>query len=139
MLKILADRLAEAFAEFLHEKVRKEYWGYSTDEKLTKDDILHERYYGIRPAIGYPSLPDHTLKKILFELLDIESQVEIKLTESYMMTPQASVCGFYLAHPEAQYFNVQKISQDQVQDYAVRSSISIDDAEKRLSQNLNYK
>jgi 5-methyltetrahydrofolate--homocysteine methyltransferase len=139
MLKILADRLAEAFAEFLHEKVRKEYWGYSTDEKLTKDDILHERYYGIRPAIGYPSLPDHTLKKTLFELLDFENQTGIELTESYMMTPQASVCGFYLAHPEAQYFNVQKISNDQVQDYAVRSSISIDDAEKRLSQNLNYK
>ncbi len=138
MLKILADRLAEAFAEFLHEKVRKEYWGYSTDEKLTKDDILHERYFGIRPAIGYPSLPDHTLKKTLFELLDVESQAGIELTESYMMTPQASVCGFYLAHPEAQYFNVQKISQDQVQDYAVRNSISIDEAEKRLSQNLNY-
>ncbi len=138
MLKILADRLAEAFAEFLHEKVRKEYWGYSTDEKLTKDDILHERYYGIRPAVGYPSLPDHTLKKTLFELLDLENQTGIELTDSFMMTPQASVCGFYLAHPEAQYFNVQKISMDQVQDYAVRNSISIDEAEKHLSQNLNY-
>lgn len=139
MLKILADRLAEAFAELLHEKVRKEYWGYSTNEKLTQDDILHERYQGIRPAIGYPSLPDHTLKKTLFELLDAENVAEIGLTDNFMMTPQAAVCGFYIAHPESQYFNVQKISRDQVQDYAVRSNISIDESEKRLSQNLNYK
>ncbi len=139
MLKILADRLAEAFAEMLHEKVRKEYWGFSTDEKLTQDDILHERYRGIRPAIGYPSLPDHTLKKTLFELLDAENQAEIGLTESCMMTPQAAVSGIFIAHPESQYFNVQKISEDQVQDYAVRCNISIEEAEKRLSQNLNYK
>ena len=139
MLKILADRLAEAFAELLHEKVRKEYWGYSTDEKLTQDEILHERYIGIRPAIGYPSLPDHTLKKKLFELLDAENQAEISLTESCMMIPQAAVSGFYFAHPESQYFNVQKISKDQVQDYAVRAEISLDEAEKRLAQNLNYK
>ncbi|MFC2151416.1 methionine synthase [Bacteroidota bacterium] len=139
MLKILADRLAEAFAELLHEKVRKEYWGYATDEKLTQGDILHERYRGIRPAIGYPSLPDHTLKKVLFEILDAENQAGIGLTESYMMTPQAAVCGFYIAHTESQYFNVQKISQEQVQDYAVRCSISIEVAEKRLAQNLNYK
>jgi 5-methyltetrahydrofolate--homocysteine methyltransferase len=139
MLKILADRFAEAFAEMLHEKVRKEYWGYSTNEKLTQDDILHERYRGIRPAIGYPSLPDHTLKKTLFELLDAENQAEIELTENYMMMPQASVSGLFIAHPESQYFNVQKISQDQIQDYAVRCKISIEEAEKRLSQNLNYK
>lgn len=139
MLKILADRLAEAFAEMLHEKVRKEYWGYSTDEKLTQDDILHEHYRGIRPAIGYPSLPDHILKKTLFELLDAEAQAEIGLTESYMMTPQAAVSGIFISHPESHYFNVQKISKDQVQDYADRCNISIEDAEKRLSQNLNYK
>jgi 5-methyltetrahydrofolate--homocysteine methyltransferase len=123
----------------LHEKVRKEYWGYSTGEKLTQDDILHERYRGIRPAIGYPSLPDHTLKKTLFEILDAENQAEIELTENYMMLPQAAVSGLFLAHPESQYFNVQKISKDQVQDYAVRCKISIEEAEKRLSQNLNYK
>jgi 5-methyltetrahydrofolate--homocysteine methyltransferase len=139
MLKILADRLAEAFAEMLHEKVRKEYWGYCTDEKLTQDDILHERYRGIRPAIGYPSLPDHTLKQTLFKLIDPENESGIELTESNMMIPQASVSGFYLAYPESQYFNVQKISQDQVQDYAERCNISIDEAEKRLRQNLNYK
>lgn len=139
MLKILADRLAEAFAEMLHEKVRKEYWGYSTEEKLTQDEILHERYRGIRPAIGYPSLPDHTLKQTLFKLIDPESESGIELTESNMMTPQASVSGFYIAHPESYYFNVQKISKDQVQDYSVRCEISIEEAEKRLSQNLNYK
>jgi len=138
MLKILADRLAEAFAELLHEKVRKEYWGYSIDEKLSQDDIKHERYRGIRPAIGYPSIPDHTLKKSLFQLLDAENQTGIGLTESYMMMPQAAVCGFYLANPESQYFNVQKISKDQVQDYAVRCNISIEEAEGRLRQNLNY-
>ncbi len=139
MLKILADRLAEAFAEMLHEKVRKEYWGYAIDEKLTQDDILHERYRGIRPAIGYPSLPDHFLKKTLFDLLDAEDQAQISLTENSMMSPQASVSGLYIAHPESQYFNVQKISEDQIQDYAVRCDISLYDAEKRLSQNLNYK
>lgn len=139
MLKILADRFAEAFAEMLHEKVRKEYWGYSTTEKLTQDDILHERYRGIRPAIGYPSLPDHTLKKTLFELLDPEKKTGIELTENYMMTPQAAVSGLFIAHSESQYFNVQKVSEDQLQDYAVRCKISIEEAEKRLSQNLNYK
>lgn len=139
MLKILADRLAEAFAEMMHEKVRRDYWGYSTDEKLSYDEILHERYRGIRPAIGYPSLPDHTLKKTLFDLLEAEDQAEIKLTDNYMMVPQAAVSGFYLAHPESQYFNVQKISQEQVQDYAVRCEISFEEAERRLMQNLNYK
>jgi len=139
MLKILADRLAEAFAELLHEKVRKEYWGYATNEKLTQDEILHERYHGIRPAIGYPSLPDHTLKKTLFELLDAEDKAGISLTESHMMIPQAAVSGFYFAHPETKYFNVQKVSKDQVQDYADRCGINIEEAEKRLSQNLNYK
>jgi len=131
--------LAEAFAELLHEKVRREYWGYAANEKLSNDDILHERYRGIRPALGYPSLPDHTLKKTLFEVLDAEKNAGIELTESFMMVPQAAVCGLYIAHPESKYFDVQKISQGQVQDYAVRCNISIEEAEKRLSQNLNYK
>ena len=139
MLKILADRFAEAFAEYLHEKVRKEYWAYATDEKLSYDDILHEHYRGIRPAIGYPSLPDHSLKKKLFDLLDPEGTSGISLTDNYMMVPQAAVSGFYFAHPESKYFNVQKVSQDQIQDYAVRSDISIEEAEKRIAQNLNYK
>jgi len=139
MLKILADRLAEAFAELLHEKVRREYWAYATFEKSTYDDLLHERYQGIRPAIGYPSLPDHTQKKELFRILDAANNSKIELTDSCMMVPQASVCGFYIAHPEAKYFNVQKISKDQLEDYAKRYNITNDVAEKRLAQNLNYK
>jgi 5-methyltetrahydrofolate--homocysteine methyltransferase len=138
MLKILADRLAEAFAELLHEKVRREYWGYAINEKLSHDDILHERYRGIRPAIGYPSLPDHALKKPVFDLLKV-NEIGIELTENFMMQPQASVCGFFLAHPESKYFNIQKTGKDQVADYALRSGISIEEAEKRLAQNLNYK
>ncbi|MEE4198594.1 MAG: methionine synthase [Bacteroidales bacterium] len=137
MLKILADRLAEAFAELLHEKVRREYWGYAVNEKLSPEDLLHERYRGIRPAIGYPSLPDHALKKPVFDLLKAD-ETGIELTENYMMLPQASVCGFYLAHPESRYFNVQKIGKDQVADYALRSGISLEVAEKRLAQNINY-
>ncbi|MFP4024646.1 MAG: methionine synthase [Thiohalospira sp.] len=137
MLKILADRLAEAFAEMLHEKVRREYWGYAINEKLSYDDLLHERYRGIRPAIGYPSLPDHTLKKPVFDLLKA-NEIGIELTENFMMKPPASVCGFYLAHSESKYFNVQKIGKDQVSDYAIRAGISIEEAEKRLTQNLNY-
>lgn len=139
MIKILADRLAEAFTELLHEKVRKEYWAYATFEKSTHDDLLHERYQGIRPAIGYPSLPDHTLKKELFRLLDAEKQAGISLTENYMMFPQASVSGFFFAHPESKYFNVQKVSKDQLEEYANRNEITIEEAEKRLNQNLNYK
>jgi len=138
MLKILADRMAEAFAELLHEKVRREYWGYAIDEKLSHDDILHERYRGIRPAIGYPSLPDHALKKPVFDLLKV-SEIGIELTENFMMQPQASVCGFYLAYPESKYFNIQKIGKDQVADYAVRWETAVEDIEKRLAQNLNYK
>lgn len=130
--------MAEAFAELLHEKVRREYWGYAIDEKLSHDDILHERYRGIRPAIGYPSLPDHALKKPVFDLLKA-GEIGIELTENFMMQPQASVCGFYLAHPESKYFNIQKIGKDQAADYALRSGISLEEAEKRLAQNLNYK
>ena len=139
MLKILADRLAEAFAELLHEKVRREYWGYAINEKLTPDDLLHQRYRGIRPAIGYPSLPDHALKKPVFELLKVDQQVGIELTENYMMQPQASVCGLYLAHHESKYFTIRKIGKDQVTDYAVRSGTAIEEMEKRLAQNLSYK
>ena len=139
MLKILADRLAEAFAELLHEKVRREYWGYAINEKLIPDDLLHQRYRGVRPAIGHPSLPDHPLKKPVFELLKVDEQVGIELTENYMMQPQASVCGLYMAHPESKYFNIQKIGKDQVADYAVRWETAVEDIEKRLAQNLNYK
>jgi len=139
MLKILADRLAEAFAELLHEKGRREYWGYAINEKLTPDDLLHQRYREIRPAIGYPSLPDHALKKPVFELLKVDQQVGIELTENYMMQPQASVCGLYLAHHESKYFNIRKIGKDQVTDYAVRSGTAIEEMEKRLAQNLSYK
>ncbi len=139
MLKILADRLAEAFAELLHEKVRREYWGYAINEKLTPDDLLHQRYRGIRPAIGYPSLPDHQMKKQVFEILQVSEKADITLTENYMMQPQASVCGFYLAHPESKYFTIQKIGKDQVADYAVRWETAVEEIEKRLAQNLNYK
>ncbi|MGQ9799741.1 MAG: vitamin B12 dependent-methionine synthase activation domain-containing protein, partial [Ignavibacterium sp.] len=117
MIKAIADRLAEAFAEHLHEQVRKKYWGYSTDENLSNDDLIKEKYIGIRPAPGYPAQPDHTEKIILFELLDVEKNTGIKLTESLAMYPAASVSGLYFAHPEAKYFNVGKIDKDQVLDY----------------------
>ena len=139
MLKILADRLAEAFAELLHEKVRKEYWAYAEDENLSKEELVREQYKGIRPAVGYPSIPDHSLKARLFDLLDAEKETEIDLSETFMMMPQASVCGFYFSHPQAKYFNVQEISQDQVEDYAKRRNLSFDETEKHLAHNLNYK
>jgi len=139
MLKILADRLAEAFAELLHLKVRREYWGYAKDEDLDLQALIKERYQGIRPAIGYPSLPDHSEKKILFDLLQVEKNAHIHLTENYAMHPAASVCGFYFANPDAKYFNVGSISKDQVEYYALRKNITVDEVEKWLSQNLNYK
>jgi 5-methyltetrahydrofolate--homocysteine methyltransferase len=138
MLKILADRLAEAFAELLHEKVRKEFWGYAKNEQLDVPALIAERYRGIRPAIGYPSLPDHTEKKQLFSLLEVKEQTSIALTETYAMHPAASVCGLYIAHPEANYFTVDKISRDQIEGYALRKNISIEEAEKWLATNLNY-
>ena len=138
MLKILADRMAEAFAELLHEKVRREYWGYAKEEHLDIPSLIQEKYRGIRPAIGYPSIPDHAEKKQLFSLLDVEKQTSIALTETYAMYPAASVCGFYFAHPQARYFTIDKISRDQIEDYARRKSLSVEEVEKWLTTNLNY-
>ena len=117
MLQALADRLAEAFAELLHEKVRKEYWGYVKDEHLTNEELIKEEYKGIRPAPGYPACPDHTEKYKLFELLGGEETTGITLTESLAMYPAASVCGWYFSHPQSQYFGVGKIQPDQLDDY----------------------
>ena len=136
MAKVLADRLAEAFAEHLHELVRKEFWGYAKDEKLEIQELLREKYRGIRPAAGYPACPDHSEKTILFELLDVNKNISVELTESCMMTPAASVCGLYFAHPEAKYFQIGKIGRDQLEDFAKRKDMDIKTAEKWLSQNL---
>jgi 5-methyltetrahydrofolate--homocysteine methyltransferase len=138
MLKILADRLAEAFAERMHEMVRKELWGYAKDEDLSLDDMLKEEYKGIRPAPGYPACPEHSEKRILFDLLEAEKTAGIKLTENFMMIPGAAVSGFYFAHPQAHYFNLGKIGRDQVEDYAHRKNVTMEQAEKWLSSNLNY-
>jgi 5-methyltetrahydrofolate--homocysteine methyltransferase len=137
MAKALADRLAEAFAECLHEHVRKELWGYAKDENLTTDELITEDYKGIRPAPGYPACPDHTEKKLLFELLDA-NKVGITLTESYAMYPGAAVSGFYFSHPDSKYFGLGKIEKDQVEDYAKRKNMSVEEIEKWLSPNLAY-
>ncbi len=138
MLKVLADRLAEAFAELIHERVRKEFWGYDKDETLNIQEVLKERYQGIRPAPGYPACPDHAEKQSLFKLLDAES-MGITLTENFAMYPAASVSGYYFANPNSQYFNVGKISKDQIADYAKRKGNSIQETERLLNANLNYK
>lgn len=138
MLKALADRLAEAFAELMHEKVRKEYWGYAKYESFSNDELIMEKYQGIRPAPGYPACPDHTEKEILFELLEVEKNTGIHLTENFAMYPAASVCGLYFSHKEARYFGLGKISKDQVEDYARRKQKALDDIERWLSPNLNY-
>lgn len=138
MLKILADRLAEAFAELLHKKVRKDYWAYSPNESLENNELIREKYRGIRPAAGYPACPDHTEKEITFDLLEAEKNTQIELTESFMMNPGASVSGLYFAHPESKYFNVQKIGKDQVEDYARRKNLKVEEVEKWLATNLNY-
>jgi 5-methyltetrahydrofolate--homocysteine methyltransferase len=136
MVKSLADRLAEAFAEYLHQQVRKEFWGYAADENLNMDEILHEKYKGIRPAPGYPACPDHSEKENIFALLDAEKNIGATLTESCMMDPAASVCGIYLAHPEAKYFQIGSIGKDQIESYAARKEIDIATAKKWLSQNI---
>jgi 5-methyltetrahydrofolate--homocysteine methyltransferase len=138
MVKAIADRLAEAFAEHLHELVRKEYWGYSTDEILSNEELIKEKYTGIRPAPGYPAQPDHTEKPIIFSLLDAEKNAGIKLTESMAMYPAASVSGLYFSNPEARYFTVGKIGKDQVLDYHRRKGMSVDEIERWLSPILNY-
>jgi 5-methyltetrahydrofolate--homocysteine methyltransferase len=137
MAKALADRLAEAFAECLHEKVRKELWGYNNNEELTTEQLIKEEYDGIRPAPGYPACPDHTEKKLLFELLEAE-KVGITLTESYAMYPGAAVSGFYFSNPNSKYFGLGKIEKDQVVDYAKRKGMSVEEIEKWLSPNLSY-
>jgi 5-methyltetrahydrofolate--homocysteine methyltransferase len=138
MTKALADRLAEAFAEHLHELVRKKYWGYAPDEKFENEDLVKEQYRGIRPAPGYPAQPDHTEKPIIFSLLDAEKNAGIKLTETFAMYPAASVSGLYFAHPDSKYFTVGKIGKDQVMDYHKRKGMSLEEAERWLSPILNY-
>jgi len=138
MVKAIADRLAEAFAEHLHELVRREYWGYSPEEEFTNDELIKESYQGIRPAPGYPAQPDHTEKLIIFDLLDGEKNTGIRLTESLAMHPAASVAGLYFAHPQSKYFSVGKIGKDQVIDYHRRKGMSLEEVEKWLGPILNY-
>ena len=138
MAKVLADRLAEALAEYLHERVRKEFWAYAPAEKLSTEALLKEKYRGIRPAPGYPACPEHSEKEVLFQLLDAENNTGVTLTENYAMSPPAAVSGFYFAHPDAQYFNVGKIGLDQVKDYATRKKMPLAEIERLLNANLNY-
>jgi 5-methyltetrahydrofolate--homocysteine methyltransferase len=138
MLKAIADRLAEAFTELIHLRVRKEFWGYAANENLSLDDLIYEKYKGIRPAHGYPACPDHSEKETLFRLLDAEKRCGIKLTESFSMMPAESVSGLIFAHPQSQYFYVDRIGRDQVADYANRKGQSIETIEKWLASNLNY-
>jgi 5-methyltetrahydrofolate--homocysteine methyltransferase len=138
LLKALADRLAEAFAERLHERVRKTIWGYAPDEALSNDELVREKYRGIRPAPGYPACPDHSQKPELFRLLNAGQNAGISLTESFAMMPTSSVSGYYFAHPQAQYFGVARIARDQVEDYARRRGIAVEQAEKYLRPNIGY-
>jgi 5-methyltetrahydrofolate--homocysteine methyltransferase len=137
LTKALADRLAEAFAEFLHREARLA-WGFGGDEKLSQDELLREKYRGIRPAAGYPASPDHTEKSTLFKLLDAEKTTSIALTESFAMHPGASVSGLYFSHPDSKYFGVGKIGEDQVHDYAARKKVDVKYVQKWLSPNLDY-
>jgi 5-methyltetrahydrofolate--homocysteine methyltransferase len=133
LLKALADRFAEALAERMHERVRKEWWGYALNEQLTKDQLIDESYHGIRPAPGYPACPDHTEKALLFDLLDVPGRAGITLTESMAMYPAASVSGWYFSHPESKYFAVSGIGRDQLEDYAARKGMSVVEMERWLS------
>lgn len=138
MIKAIADRLAEAFAEYLHEKVRKEYWGYAADENLSNDELIRENYQGIRPAPGYPACPEHTEKKKIWQLLDVENRIGMKLTSSYAMWPGAAVSGWYFSHPDSKYYAVAAIQKDQVEDYAQRADMTLEEAERWLGPNLGY-
>jgi len=138
MTKALADRLAEAFAEYLHQKVRKELWGYDRSENLSNEELIKEKYIGIRPAPGYPACPDHLEKRKLFDLLHVEEEIGVTLTESYAMNPAATVSGWYFANKEARYFGLGKIQKDQVEDYAKRKRMSVEEIERWLSPNLAY-
>jgi 5-methyltetrahydrofolate--homocysteine methyltransferase len=139
MLEALADRLAEAFAERLHERVRREFWGYAADEHLDNDALIAEKYRGIRPAPGYPACPEHTEKRTIWELLDVEATTGITLTESMAMWPGAAVSGLYFAHPQARYFVLGRLGRDQVEDYARRKGWTLAEAERWLSPNLGYR
>jgi 5-methyltetrahydrofolate--homocysteine methyltransferase len=137
LLKALADRLAEAFAEYLHERVRREIWAHETGPKLSNEDLIREKYTGIRPAPGYPACPEHSLKAQLFDLMDVPARTGIELTESFAMLPTASVSGFYFAHPQASYFGVARVGRDQLEDYAGRRGVSLEQAETWLRPNLD--
>ena len=139
LLESLADRLAEAFAERLHERVRKEFWAYAPDEHLDNDALIAEKYAGIRPAPGYPACPEHTEKQTIWELLDVEASTGIELTESMAMWPGAAVSGLYFSHPQSRYFVLGRIGRDQVEDYARRKGWTVDEAERWLSPNLGYR
>ena len=136
MVKALADRFAEAFAEFLHKKVRTKSWGYASDEALDNKALIKEAFKGIRPAPGYPACPDHLEKNTIWDLLQVEENIGVTLTESLAMWPAASVSGYYFAHPEAQYFGVGKITQDQVASFSERKNIDLKEAEKWLRPNI---
>jgi 5-methyltetrahydrofolate--homocysteine methyltransferase len=138
LFKALCDRLAEAFAERLHQRVRSEFWAYAPDEQLSCEQLINEEYQGIRPAPGYPACPEHSEKAALFELLKVPEAIGVTLTESYAMLPMASVSGFYLSHPQARYFAVAKIDRDQVEDYARRKGWDLHTAERWLAPNLGY-
>ncbi len=138
MVKAIADRFAEAAAEWLHAQVRTTWWGYAPDEHLTNESLIKEEYQGIRPAPGYPACPDHTEKRTLFNLLSVEQHTGMFLTESCAMFPAASVSGWYFAHPKAKYFPLGRINKDQVVDYARRKNMSVDEVERWLAPNLAY-
>ena len=136
MIKALADRLAEAFAEYLHEFVRKNIWGYASEEHLNNEELIKETYKGIRPAPGYPACPDHLEKNTIWKLLNVKETIGVELTESLAMWPAASVSGYYFAHPESKYFGLGKITDDQLKDYSQRREIDLDQAKKWLNPNL---
>jgi 5-methyltetrahydrofolate--homocysteine methyltransferase len=138
LIKALADRLAEAFAERMHERVRKEFWAYSVDENFSNEQLIKESYDGIRPAPGYPACPEHTEKTTLWELLEPEKNAEMTLTDSFAMLPTAAVSGWYIAHPKARYFGIGKVYKDQVEDYAKRKGMTVAEAERWLAPNLGY-
>jgi 5-methyltetrahydrofolate--homocysteine methyltransferase len=138
LLKALADRLAEAFAEHMHQRVRKEFWGYAPQENLDNEALIAERYQGIRPAPGYPACPDHTEKQLLWDLLQVQENIGLSLTESYAMVPTAAVSGWYFSHSDARYFGVGKITRDQVKDYAQRKGMTLTEAERWLGPSLAY-
>jgi 5-methyltetrahydrofolate--homocysteine methyltransferase len=137
LVQSLADRFAEAFAEHLHERIRKEFWGYKADETLSNEELIKEKYVGIRPAPGYPACPEHSEKAVLFDWLGSEAKIGTKLTEHFAMMPPSSVSGFYYSHPQSEYFNVGKISQDQLEDYAKRKGWTLDEAKRWLAPNLD--